>query len=117
MFLRRVNPDRVRQHRWLGRLPYEALRVRGVGGHEHLLPGVTHRVGPSLVHSGRRQQPDAGVAMLGVVPGEERLAESAGVFEAAEAFREVRAVLQRFELGLGEGVIVAGGRVLRLVEI
>ena len=29
----------MRQHRWLGRLPHEALRVRGVGGTEHPLPG------------------------------------------------------------------------------
>ena len=107
-FLRRVNPDRVRQHRWLGQLPHEALRVRGVGGQEHPLPGVTHRGGLPVVHSGRRHQPDARVAMLAVVPGEERLAEGAGVLEATEAFREIRAVLQRFELGLGEGVIVAG---------
>ena len=44
--------------------------------------------------------------MLAVVPGKERLTEDAGVLKAAEACREVRAVLQRLELGLGEGVIV-----------
>ena len=107
-FLRRVNPDRVRQDGWLGRLPHEALRVCGVGGHEHLLPGVTHRVGPPVVYDGWRHQPDARVAMLAVVPGEEHLTEDAGVLEAAEAFWEVRAILQCLELGLGERVIVAG---------
>jgi len=105
----------VRQEGWLGWLPDEALRVCGVGSAEHLLPGVTHRRGSPLMHGGRRHQPNAGVAMLAVVPGEEGLAEDAGVFEAAEAFREVRAILQRFELGLGEGVIVAGiGSAVRL---
>ena len=103
-----MNPDRVRQDGWLGRLPHKALRVCGVGGHEHLLPGVTHRVGPPVVYDGWRHQPDSRVAMLAVVPGEERLTEDASVIEAAEACREVRAVRQCLELGLGEGVVIAG---------
>ena len=82
-------------------LPHEAGRMCGIGGHEYLLPGITHR-------GGRRHQPNARVAVLAVAPGEERLAEDAGALDTAEACREVRAVLQRFELGLGEGVIVAG---------
>jgi hypothetical protein len=48
--------------------------------------------------------------MLAIVAGEERLAEDADVLDASEAFREVRAVLLRFRLGLGEGIIVAGVR-------
>jgi hypothetical protein len=48
--------------------------------------------------------------MLAVVPGEERLTEDAGVLDASEAFRELRAILLRFKLGLGEGIIVAGVR-------
>lgn len=46
--------------------------------------------------------------MLTVVAGKESLAEGASLFEAAESFREIRAIPQGFELGLGEGVIVTG---------
>jgi hypothetical protein len=46
--------------------------------------------------------------MLAVVPGEESLTEGAGVLKAAEPFRELRTILQRFELGLREGVIGTG---------
>jgi hypothetical protein len=48
----------------LGRLPHEALWMCGVGGHEYLLPGVTHRCDPSVLHGGWRHQPDARVARL-----------------------------------------------------
>lgn len=105
-FLRRVDPDRVRQHGWFGHLPHEALRVRGAGGQEHLLLGVTHRGGPPVVHGCRCHQPDASVAMLAVVPGEERLAEDTGVLDRPEPRGELRAVLQRLELGFGERIVV-----------
>jgi hypothetical protein len=42
---------------------------------------------------------DAGVVVLGVVPGEEALAERACVGEAAEGVGEVGPVLERLELG------------------
>ena len=58
------------------------------------------------MHGGRRHQPNAGVAMLAVVPGEEPLAEDTGVLEAAEACREVRPVFQCLELGLRKGVVI-----------
>jgi|CXWL01.1.fsa_nt_gi hypothetical protein len=47
--------------------------------------------------------------MLAVVREEARLTEDAGGLETAEAFQEVQAALQRVELGLREGVLVAGG--------
>lgn len=65
-FLRRVDPNRVRQEGRLGRLPHEALRVGGIGGHEHLSPSITHCVGPPVVYGGRRHQPDARVVMRAV---------------------------------------------------
>jgi glycerol-3-phosphate dehydrogenase len=66
--------------------------VRGIGDTEHLLPGVTHRGIPPIVHGGLRYQPDSRVAVRAVVPGEECLAEDAGVLDIAEACREVSAV-------------------------
>jgi hypothetical protein len=45
--------------------------------------------------------------MLEVVPREEPAAERLGVLVGAEPSREVRPVLERLELGLGEGVFAA----------
>jgi hypothetical protein len=47
------------------------------------------------------------MTMLMVVIREERLAEEAGVGDRTEAFGEARAVLQRLELRLAVGVVVA----------
>ncbi len=114
-FRRRVDPDRVRQVRRLGRLTDESLWVGRVGGQQHLVPGGPHQFGPPLMHGSRRHQPDSRVPMLAVVPGEEPLTEGASLFEAAESFWEIRAILQGFELSLREGVIVTGiGAAMRL---
>ena len=52
--------------------------------------------------------------LLGVVPGEEPLAERLGVLVGPEPRREVGPVLEGLELGLGEGVVIGdvgpGGR-------
>ena len=76
---------------WLGRLPHEAFRMGGIGGHEHPLPCVTHRGGPAVVHGGWRHQPEARVVVLVVVPGKEPLAEDTGVLDRTEALGELRA--------------------------
>ena len=72
-----------------------------------------HRAGfqdlrcPSVVDILRRHKGDAAVAVLGVVPAEERAAEGPGVLQGAEALRKLRAILQGFELGLRERIVVA----------
>ena len=66
--------------------------------------------------AGRRNQSDAGVAMFAVVPGEERLGGRRGRHSRRRNVREVRAVLQRFELGLAERVLVASIRRLCVCE-
>lgn len=103
----------MREERGLGWLPDEAFRVGSIGGTEHLLSGVTQRGGPSVVHGGWRHQPETRVVMLAVVPGEEPLAEGTGVLDRTEPLRELRAVLQGLELGLGERIVVGdlGARV------
>ena len=58
----------------------------------------------------RRQQVQAGMVMLVVVPGKEVLAESAGILDGAEAVRVVRPVLHRFEVRFRERVVVANMR-------
>lgn len=103
----------MRKERGLGWLPDEAFRVGSIGGTEPLLSGVTQRGGPSVVHGGWRHQPETRVVMLAVVPGEEPLAEDTGVLDRTEPLRELRAVLQGLELGLGERIVVGdlGARV------
>lgn len=49
----------------------------------------------------------AGVPVLLVVPGEEQLAELAGILLATELGGEVRPVLERLELRFGIRVVVA----------
>ena len=49
-------------------------------------------VGPSVVEDLGGEEADAGVMMLGVVPGKEDLAEAAGVLNGAKTIRKLRAV-------------------------
>ena len=55
----------------------------------------------------RGEHRDPGMAVLGVVPGEERPAEGDGGGNVFEAAREAGVILQGLELRLGEGVVVA----------
>ena len=57
----------------------EAFRMRGVGRGEH---GRSRRHAlprPAVVNVGRREQAEAGVMVLGVVPGKEDVAVGAGI--------------------------------------
>ena len=56
--------------------PFGMLRPGGV---QDLLPGGGYRAGVAVVDRGRGMQADTRVVMLVVVPGEERVAERAGV--------------------------------------
>jgi hypothetical protein len=44
--------------------------------------------------------------MLAVVPGEELLTETPGIFNRAEAIRELRSVLESFGVRLGKRVVI-----------
>ena len=50
---------------------------------------------------------DSAMAVLGVVPREERPAEGDGGVDIVESPGEIGVVLQGLELGLGEGVVIA----------
>mgnify|MGYP003425331205 CR=1 FL=1 len=58
----------------------------------------------------RGEHGDAAMAMLFVVPVEEELAKGSTVLDTAEVTRELRAVLEGFELGLGKRVVIADMR-------
>jgi hypothetical protein len=65
-------------------------------------------VGPAIVMDLGHQQADATVKVLGVVPGDEALAQAAGLLDRAEAFGELGSVLQGLEL-TSRGRAVIGG--------
>ena len=103
---RGVDPHLRGPGRWLRPPAGEAFGVRGVGRGEHGRARRDALVGVAMVHVVGRQQAEAAVPVLGVVPGEERVAVGAGIVDRAEALREVRPVLQGLELRLREGVVV-----------
>jgi hypothetical protein len=65
---------------------------------------------PTLMHVGRGQECDARMTVLVVVPLEKVSAVEASCFEAGEPVRVVWLILHRFELALGEWVVVGHPR-------
>ncbi len=104
LLLRLVDPGDARERKRCRRLADEALRVGGVGTIEHGRPLRLDGSGSAVVDVGGRVIGDAGMAMLVVVPTEEPRAEAVGVFEAAEAVRELGPVLEGLELALAKGL-------------
>ena len=78
----------------------ETFWMRQEGGVEDLLPLAHEFLSAAVMDIGGCHQIEAGVVMFMVVPGEEVLAEAAGIFNGAEAVREVGPVLHRFKLRL-----------------
>ncbi len=58
----------------MGQAGGESLRMRGVGRGKHGRSRRDALLSPAVVHVGGRQQPEARVMVLGVVPGEEHVA-------------------------------------------
>jgi hypothetical protein len=58
-----------------------------------------------MEHFGR-EQADAAVMVLGVIPGKEVLAKAGCILDRAEAFRELVSVLQGLDLTFRERVVV-----------
>jgi hypothetical protein len=71
-------------------------------------------VGPlsseAVVYVVGREETDAAVAVLAVVPGEEVDAVRSCVLRRSEAFREIGTILEGLELRLGERVVVGDVR-------
>ena len=67
---------------------------------------VEHALGSMMMHVVRGEHRDPAMAMLGVVPREERSAEGDRGGDVVEAAREAGVVLQGLELRLGERVVV-----------
>src|SRR5512132_4582665 len=101
-----VDPRGRRQPRRLGKLADEPLGMGGIGSSEHLGSGRLDLLGPAVVDVCGGQQADSGVVVLDVVPGEEVLAEDAGVLDGTEVVGEGGPVLEGLELGLGVRIVV-----------
>ena len=105
-----VDPDPLGQRVDLGRPVDEALRVKPVDLTQDVAPGLDHLFRQAVVNHMRGEKANAGMVVLLVVPGKERLTESTGFFDTAEALGEIGSILEGFELRLREGVVVAGMR-------
>src|SRR5438093_1348962 len=100
-FRRRIDPDRVRQDVEAWSALHEPLGMRGVGGHAGTVTDLEGRGRAPEMHVGWREIAQAAVMMRVVIPGEEVVADRAGVFEGAEPIRKLRSVLERTELRFG----------------
>ena len=79
--------------------------MTGPGGLKDAPAPVEHALG-SMMDVVRAEHRDPAMAMLGVVPREERSAEGAGGGDVVEAPGEAGMVFQGLELRLGERVVV-----------
>src|SRR5215472_8766803 len=77
---------------------------------EHCLPLLQDAFCLSVVHRRRREQAQAGMPVLLVIPTKKSLTESTTVFEASETVRELRPILQRAELAFRIRVVVRNMR-------
>ena len=84
----------------------EAFGVTGPGGLKGPPALVQHALGSMVMDILRGEHRDAAMAMLGVVPREERSAEGDGSGDVVEAPREAWVILQGLELRLGERVVI-----------
>lgn len=75
--------------------------------HQHTLALGDHLLGAAVVDVCGREQADAGVVVLVVVPVEQPAEVSASLLNGTKALREVGPVLDGLEGGLGVGVVVA----------
>ena len=80
--------------------------MTGPGGLKGAPALVEHAPGSMMMDVVRGEHRDPAMAMLGVVPGEERPAEGDRGGDVVEAPGEARVVLQGLELRLGERVVV-----------
>ncbi len=71
-----------------------------------LAPSGGELFGTTIVNVGRCHEADSRVPVVVIVIVEKTAAEQPAVFDGTETAGELRAILQRLELGLGVGIIV-----------
>ena len=85
----------------------EPFRILRPGFLQGAMALFEHAIGVAAVDVAWGEHGDSGVPMFVVVPGKEGPAERDRGLDIVEAAREAGMVFQRFELGFGEGVVVA----------
>ena len=103
---RRIDPHLVRRSGDLPGSLDETLRVLLVSAIQSLLTSLENRAGLTVMDHRRREPAQARMVVEVVVPIEKVPAEGLGVLDGTESFGEVGAVLQGFELGFRERVVV-----------
>ena len=88
----------------------EAFGMTQVGDIENGLPLGDKLGSLTVMNRGRRQQLQAGVMVLVVIPGEELQAETAGILDGAKAVGVLRAVLHGFEVSFRERIVIGDVR-------
>ncbi len=94
----------------LGRVLDEAFGVGKVSGIQNTLAMSEDGWGLAMMKRGRREEADAGVVVLFVVPVEEVDGEGTGVLDRAEAGWEAWPILQGSELTFRVRVVVGDMR-------
>ena len=105
-----VDSDLFAKRAELRDTPNETFGVSGPGGFQDALSLREHRRCSVMVGVVRDQHGNAAMAVLGVVPPEERPAEDGGLLDAEEATGEAGVVLERLELRLRERIVIGGLR-------
>ena len=106
----RVDPGRNWERRWDRHVVDESFRMRLVCITQDDRTSRIKLGFSSVMHRFGRHHPDAGVAMLAVVPRQQVVTDLAGVLDAGEAIRKLRAIRERFELRFGKRVVVGDVR-------
>ena len=104
--LRRVDPDCRGQRLGLGATTHETFGMFGVGRLQDFLASLDDLGRFPVVQRRRRQQADAGVIMLVVVPLEEPTTEAKRVFVPTETIGELGPVLHCLELTFGKRIVI-----------
>ena len=93
----------------------EAFWMKPVGGIENTLSVLTDFGSKTIMDHGGSHHADSRVTMVVVVPGEEGLAKSTAVLNAAKAVGKLGPVLHGSELTFRERIVVGGiGAAVRL---
>ena len=103
---RRIDPHLVRRSGDPPGSVDETLRVLVVSAIQSLLTSLENRAGLTVMDHRRREPAQARMVVDMVVPVEKAPTEGLGVLDGTESFGEVGAVLQGFELGFRERVVV-----------
>ncbi len=102
----RIDPDGLREWFRLRLTGDEALGMSGAGLAEHGLPAGDDLIGVTEVDLFGGQHGDAAMAVLGIIPTEERATEGLGLVLIPEPPGKRGMVLQGLELSLRERFVV-----------